>query len=34
MDPEQALAYGRASGMTRAEGLARELLGLSESPSD
>jgi uncharacterized protein (TIGR01244 family) len=31
MDPEQALAYGRASGMTRTEGLTRELLGLPES---
>jgi uncharacterized protein (TIGR01244 family) len=34
MDPEQALAYGRASGMTGAEGVARELLGLSEPDSD
>ena len=30
MDPEKALAYGRASGMTRTEGLTRELLGLTE----
>lgn len=28
MDPEKALAYGRASGMTRTEGMTRELLGL------
>lgn len=31
MDPEEALAYGRASGMTRTEDLTRELLGLTES---
>ena len=30
MDPEEALAYGRASGMTRTEGMTRELLGLSD----
>lgn len=30
MDPEKALAYGKASGMTRTEGLTRELLGLTE----
>lgn len=28
MDPEKALSYGRASGMTRTEGLTRELLGV------
>lgn len=28
MDPEKALAYGKASGMTGTEGLTRELLGL------
>ena len=31
MDPEEAVAYGKASGMTRTEGLTRELLGLTES---
>jgi uncharacterized protein (TIGR01244 family) len=31
MEPEKALAYGRASGMTRTEGLTRELLGLDAS---
>jgi uncharacterized protein (TIGR01244 family) len=34
VDPEEALTYGRDSGMTRAEGLARELLGLDPSPAD
>jgi len=34
MDPEEALAYGRASGMTRTEGVTRELLGLAEPDSD
>lgn len=34
MDPEQALAYGRASGMTGAEGVARELLGLEDPDAD
>jgi uncharacterized protein (TIGR01244 family) len=34
MDPEQALAYGRASGMTGAESLARELLGVAAPDSD
>ena len=34
MDLEEALAYGRASGMTGAEGVARELLGLTEPDSD
>jgi uncharacterized protein (TIGR01244 family) len=31
MDPKKALAYGRASGMTRTEGMTRELLGLAAS---
>jgi len=34
MDPEEALTYGRSSGMTRAEGVARELLGVAEPDSD
>ncbi len=33
VDPEQALEYGRASGMTRMEKSARELLGLHHQDS-